>query len=336
MNNIAELKPLLLANTKPKIVITTHHKPDADALGSSLGLYNFLLQLNIKSQVITPTDYGDFLMWMPGEPTVTNFEEEEELASQMVAEADFVFCLDFNALKRINSLGELVQASKAKKVMIDHHLQPENFDDYRLWTSKASSTCELIYWFIQTLQFEHLINKDIASCLYAGIMTDTASFKHGSTTPSTHRVAAELLEKGAESNIIHENIYDNYSENRTRFIGYCLNEKLQILTEYNTAIICVTADELNRYKIIVGDSEGLVNYGLSIKGIKFSVLVVDRTVARKMSFRAKGNFPANEFARKYFNGGGHFSAAGGESKDTIENVELKLKEGIIEYAEYLK
>lgn len=336
MNNIAELKPLLLANTKPKIVITTHHKPDADALGSSLGLYNFLLQLNIKSQVITPTDYGDFLMWMPGEPTVINFEEEEELASQMVAEADFVFCLDFNALKRINSLGELVQASKAKKVMIDHHLQPENFDDYRLWTSKASSTCELIYWFIQTLQFEHLINKDIASCLYAGIMTDTASFKHGSTTPSTHRVAAELLEKGAESNIVHENIYDNYSENRTRFIGYCLNEKLQILTEYNTAIICVTADELNRYNIIVGDSEGLVNYGLSIKGIKFSVLVVDRTVARKMSFRAKGNFPANEFARKYFNGGGHFSAAGGESKDTIENVELKLKEGIIEYAEYLK
>lgn len=336
MNNIAELKPLLLANTKPKIVITTHHKPDADALGSSLGLYNFLLQLNIKSQVITPTDYGDFLMWMPGESTVINFEEEEELASQMVAEADFVFCLDFNALKRINSLGELVQASKAKKVMIDHHLQPENFDDYRLWTSKASSTCELIYWFIQTLQFEHLINKDIASCLYAGIMTDTASFKHGSTTPSTHRVAAELLEKGAESNIIHENIYDNYSENRTRFIGYCLNEKLQILTEYHTAIICVTADELNRYNIIVGDSEGLVNYGLSIKGIKFSVLVVDRTVACKMSFRAKGNFPANEFARKYFNGGGHFSAAGGESKDTIENVELKLKEGIIEYAEYLK
>jgi phosphoesterase RecJ-like protein len=336
MNNIAELKPLLLANTKPKIVITTHHKPDADALGSSLGLYNFLLQLNIKSQVITPTDYGDFLLWMPGESTVINFEQEEELASQMVAEADFVFCLDFNALKRINSLGELVQASKAKKVMIDHHLQPENFDDYRLWTSKASSTCELIYWFIQTLQFEHLINKDIASCLYAGIMTDTASFKHGSTTPSTHRVAAELLEKGAESNIIHENIYDNYSENRTRFIGYCLNEKLQILTEYNTAIICVTADELNRYNIIVGDSEGLVNYGLSIKGIKFSVLVVDRTVARKMSFRAKGNFPANEFARKYFNGGGHFSAAGGESKDTIENVELKLKEGIIEYAEYLK
>lgn len=336
MNNIAKLKPLLLANNKPKIVITTHHKPDADALGSSLGLYHFLLQLNITAQVITPTDYGDFLMWIPGENTVINFEEQTELASNLVAEADFIFCLDFNALKRINELGELVSASSAKKIMIDHHLEPENFDDYRLWTSKASSTCELIYWFIQILQFEHLVNKDIASCLYAGIMTDTASFKHGSTTPNTHRVAAELLEKGAESNLIFDSIYDNYSENRTRFIGYCLNEKLQIFHEYKTALICVTAEELKRFNIIVGDSEGLVNYGLSIKGIKFSVLVIDRTVACKMSFRAKGNFPANEFARKYFNGGGHFSAAGGESKDTLENVEAKVKHGIYEYAEYLK
>jgi phosphoesterase RecJ-like protein len=336
MNNIAELKPLLLANTKPKIVITTHHKPDADALGSSLGLYNFLLQLNITSQVITPTDYGVFLNWMPGEKTVINFEEETELATQMVADADFIFCLDFNALKRINLLGDLVAKSSAKKVMIDHHLEPENFDDYRLWTSKASSTCELIYWFIQTLQFEHLVNKEIASCLYAGIMTDTASFKHGSTTPTTHRVAAELLEKGAESNLIFENIYDHYSENRTRFIGFCLNERMQILREYKTAIILVSAEDLEKYNIIVGDSEGLVNYGLSIEGIKFSILVVDRTSARKMSFRAKGNFPANEFARKYFNGGGHFSAAGGESKDTLDNIEIKLKDAIKEYAAYLK
>lgn len=335
MNNIAELKPLLLATTKPKIVITTHHKPDADALGSSLGLYNFLLQLNISAQVVTPTDYGDFLLWMPGEPTVINFEEEEDLAKKYVEEADLIFCLDFNALKRINLLGECVQLSNAKKIMIDHHLQPENFDNYRLWTTKASSTCELIYWFISILQFEHLINKQIASCLYAGIMTDTASFKHGSTTPNTHRVAAELLEKGAESNIIFDQIYDNYSENRTRFIGFCLSQKLQILKEYHTALICVSADELKKYNIIVGDSEGLVNYGLSIKGIRFSVLVVDRTVARKMSFRSKGNFPANEFARKYFNGGGHFSAAGGESQDSIEEVELKFKNALPDYASFL-
>lgn len=335
MNNIAELKPLLLATTKPKIVITTHHKPDADALGSSLGLYNFFLQLNIIAQVVTPTDYGNFLMWMPGEATVINFEEETELAKQYVSEADFIFCLDFNSLKRINLLGEFVQQSNAKKVMIDHHLQPENFDDYRLWTTKASSTCELIYWFINTLQFDHLINKEIASCLYAGIMTDTASFKHGSTTPNTHRVAAELLEKGAESNTIFEHIYDNFSEERTRFIGYCLSEKLQILKEYNTTLICVNTTELANYNTLVGDSEGLVNYGLSIKGVKFSVLVVDRTVSRKMSFRSKGNFPANEFARKFFNGGGHFNAAGGESHDTIEDVELKFKNALPEYASFL-
>ncbi len=335
MNNIVELKPLLLAANKPKIVITTHHKPDADALGSSLGLYQFLLQLNIEAQVITPTDYGDFLKWLPGEETVINFEEKPVIAKQIVEEADFVFCLDFNALKRINELGEIVANARAKKVMIDHHLQPESFDSYRLWTSNASSTCELIYWFIKILSFEHLINKDIASCLYAGIMTDTASFKHSSTTSNTHRVAAELLDKGAESNIIFEKIYDNYSENRTRFIGYCLSEKLQIFPEYKTALICVTADELKKYHIIVGDSEGLVNYGLSIKGIKFSVLIVDRTVARKMSFRAKGNFPANEFARKYFNGGGHFSAAGGESKAPLEEVEQTFKEALKDYKEYL-
>jgi bifunctional oligoribonuclease and PAP phosphatase NrnA len=335
MNNIVELKPLLLASDKPKIVITTHHKPDADALGSSLGLYHFLLQLNIEATVITPTDYGDFLKWMPAEQKVINFEDQIALATTIVNEADFVFCLDFNALKRINQLGEIVANSSAKKVMIDHHLQPEDFDSYRLWSTKASSTCELIYWFIKILSFEHLVNKEIASCLYAGIMTDTASFKHGSTTSNTHRVVAELLDKGAESNTIFENIYDNYSESRTRFIGFCLNEKLQILSEYKTALICVTAEELKRYQIMVGDSEGLVNYGLSIKGIKFSVLIVDRTVSRKMSFRAKGDFPANEFARRFFNGGGHFSAAGGESHDEIEKVEQTFKEGLKEYQSYL-
>jgi phosphoesterase RecJ-like protein len=166
-------------------------------------------------------------------------------------------------------------------------------------------------------------------------MTDTASFKHPSTTPTTHRVAAMLLEKGAKSNRIFEAIYDNYSENRTRFIGFCLSEKLQILKEYNTALIVVTEKELKRFRIITGDSEGLVNYGLSITGMQLSVLIIDRTVARKMSFRSKDKFPANEFARKFFNGGGHFNAAGGESKDPIEMVESKFKNALLEYKNYL-
>lgn len=320
---------------KPKIVITTHHKPDADALGSSLGLFHYLVLKGLDPVVVSPTDYGDFLKWMPGEKEVVNYEAETDKSIRLISEADFIFCLDFNALKRINSMGELVGASKAQKVMIDHHLEPENFAAFYLHNTHASSTCELVYDAIQIWGDEALVSKDIASCLYAGIMTDTASFKHRSTYPSTHLVAAALLNKGAESNVIFENIYDNYSLDRMRFIGYCLNEKLTILPEYHTAYMTITADELKRYNSITGDTEGLVNYGLAIKGVNFSVLIIDRTVARKMSFRSKGEFPANEFARRYFNGGGHFNAAGGESSDPVEVVEEKFKEGLEAYRHLL-
>jgi phosphoesterase RecJ-like protein len=324
-----------LASPSPKIVITTHHKPDADALGSSLGLYHFLAEMGIASTVVSPTDYGDFLTWMPGEKAVINFEAEETKAIKCVNDADIIFCLDFNALKRIHKLGEYVAASKAKKVMIDHHLEPENFADYSLWTTKVSSTCELIFQFIELLGETDKITSDIASCLYAGIYTDTGGFRHSTTFPSTHTAVAVLLGKGAEPTKIVEAIHDNYSESRMRFIGYCLDDKMQILREYNTALICVTAEELKRFNVITGDSEGLVNYGLSIKGIKFSVIIIDRTVARKMSFRAKGVFPANEFARKHFNGGGHYSAAGGESQETLEATEQKFKEALKEYKSIL-
>jgi phosphoesterase RecJ-like protein len=335
LNNILDIKPLLFASQAPQIVITTHHKPDADALGSSLGLYHFLKQLGIASTVVSPTDYGDFLKWMPDEHLVVNFEAETAGATQLVAGADLIFCLDFNALKRINALGELVLAARAQKVMIDHHLEPESFANYTLWTTQVSSTCELVFQLIEIFGKTELINEAIASCLYAGIMTDTGGFRHPTTFPSTHRAVAILLEKGAQPNAIVEAIYDNYSESRMRFIGYCLNDKMQILRDINTALICVTAEELKRFNVITGDSEGLVNYGLSIKGIKLSVLIIDRTVLRKMSFRSKGAFPANEFARNHFNGGGHFNAAGGESIDPIEKVEQQFKETIKQYAHLL-
>lgn len=285
--------------------------------------------------MISPTDYGTFLKWMPNENTVINFEAETEKSTQLIADADFIFCLDFNALKRINAMGELVGASKATKVMIDHHLEPENFATYALHNTQSSSTCELIFDAISIWGDADKITKDIASCLYAGMMTDTASFKHPSTYPSTHIAAAALLAKGAQPNVIFEHIYDNYSFDRMRFIGYCLNEKLTIIPEYKTAFMMITADELKQYNIITGDTEGLVNYGLAIQGIKFSVLVIDRTVARKMSFRSKGDFPANEFARKYFNGGGHFNAAGGESTEPIELVEQKFKQALEAYKHLL-
>ncbi len=320
---------------RPRVVITTHHKPDADALGSSLGLLHFLIQLGVPAHVVSPTDYGDFLKWMPGEKEVVNFEKEKEKATALVSAADLIFCLDFNTLSRINLLGDLVANAKAKKILIDHHLEPEGFDDYRLWTTNASSTSELVFWLIELFNEVDKVSVDIASCLYAGIMTDTASFKHNSTKPTTHRVAAKLLEKGAQPNSIHEAIYDNYSENRMRFIGYCLNEKLQVIHDYKTALILVTAEELERFQIITGDTEGLVNYGLSITGIELSILVVDRSVARKMSFRSKSKFPANAFARKHFNGGGHFNAAGGESADDLLTIEKKLKHLLPEYIAYL-
>jgi phosphoesterase RecJ-like protein len=335
LNNITDIKPLLLNKPQPNIIITTHHKPDADALGSSLGLFHFFKQMGLLSTIITPTDYGDFLKWMPGETEVINFEEHEQKSAALVANANLIFCLDFNSLKRINKLGELVSASSAKKVMIDHHLEPEGFADFGLWTTKASSTCELVFLFIEQLGEINKINKEVANCLYAGIMTDTASFKHPSTYPSTHRVAAVLLEKGAQPNKIFEEIYDNYSVDRTRFIGYCLNEKLQVLEDLHTILICITAEELKRYNITTGDTEGLVSYGLSIKGIKLSVLIVDRKVLRKMSFRSKGDFPCNEFARLYFSGGGHFNAAGGESHETLEQTEIKFKTVIQEYKHLL-
>lgn len=327
---------MLRADVKPNIVITTHHKPDADALGSSLGLYHFLREIGLSPVVVSPTDYGDFLKWMPGENSVVNYEADMKKGAELVAKADLIFCLDFNALKRINQLGELVQQSPAQKVMIDHHLEPEGFAQFALHTTEVSSTCELVFRFIELLGETDRITKDIASCLYAGMMTDTASFRHSSTYPSTHRVAAALLEKGAEPNKIFEAIYDNYSFDRTRLIGYCLSQKMQLIEEFHTTITTITAEELKRFHSITGDTEGLVNYGLSIKGVKFSVLIVDRSVARKMSFRAKGDFPANEFARRYFNGGGHFSAAGGESSDPIETVEQKVKDALNDYAHLLK
>jgi phosphoesterase RecJ-like protein len=328
---ITDIRPLLFGKPSPKIVITTHHKPDADALGSSLGLYNFLTQMGIPSTVVSPTDYGDFLKWMPGEKHVVNFEKDKAHASKLVLEADFIFCLDFNALKRINEMGTVVAASPAKKVLIDHHLEPEDFAGYGSWTTQVSSTCELVVKFITDLGETDNITPDVAACLYAGMMTDTASFRHASTFPSTHRTAALLLEKGAKPNLIHEEIYDNYSLSRTKFIGHCLSEKLEVLPGLNTVLITITSEELDRYHVITGDTEGLVNYGLSIKDIRLSVLIVDRKVLRKMSFRSKGNFPANELARKYFNGGGHFNAAGGESPEPLAKVVEKFKTVIEEY-----
>jgi phosphoesterase RecJ-like protein len=325
----------LLAHPR-KIVITTHHKPDGDAMGSSLGLYNYLIQQGHHAKVITPTDYPDFLAWLPGNGDVMIYTDHTEEAAAIVAAAELIFCLDFNTLSRINELGELVRASSAVKIMIDHHLEPEDFDDYRHWDINACATAQLVYDFIANdLNNKSLINKDVATCLYTGIMTDSASFRLPNTTSAVHRIAADLIDLGAVNWRIHELVYSNSSESRLRFLGYCLSEKLEVLHEFNTAIISVNKQELEKYDVVTGDTEGIVNYALSITGIRLAAFIVERTDKVKLSLRSRGEFPANEICKKYFNGGGHRNAAGGTSTDSLDEVINQFKLILPEYKKLL-
>lgn len=310
------------------IVITTHHKPDGDAMGSSLGLYNALLQLGHEVQVITPNDYGAFLHWMAGNATVIEFERETARATERLAAAELVFCLDFNDLKRVNELGDLILNSGVPTVMIDHHLDPPGFETYTFHNTAASSTCELIYDFLEAIQLKHLVNADVASCLYTGIMTDTGSFRFPATTPKVHRLVAELMEHGANHVFIHQAVYDQMSENVLRFLGHCFSQKLRVLPQYSTAYFMVSAEELEQYQLNTGETEGLVNYALNLQGMRFAALIIDRTKAVKMSFRSKGEVPANAFARQWFEGGGHFNAAGGQSSDSLERTEARFLEAL--------
>jgi phosphoesterase RecJ-like protein len=325
----------LLAQPK-KIVITTHHKPDGDAMGSSLGVYNYLIQQGHHAKVITPTDYPEYFNWMPGNGDVIIYTENEKESAELIADAEIIFCLDFNALSRINEMGELVGKSNAVKVMIDHHLEPEDFDDYRYWNINACATAQLVYKFIvEELNNKKLVNKDVASCLYAGIMTDSASFSLPNTTSEVHRITADLIDAGAVNSHIFDLVYNNSSENRLRFLGICLSCRLEVLPGYNTAIITVSKQDLEKYNIGTGETEGIVNYGLSIAGIRLAAFIVERNDKVKLSLRSKGDFPANEICKKYFNGGGHRNAAGGSSEDSLEQVINQFKLILPEYKKLL-
>jgi phosphoesterase RecJ-like protein len=330
MLDLASLTELLAQPRK--IVITTHHKPDGDAMGSSLGLYNYLIQQGHHAKVITPTDYPDFLSWMPGNEDVIIYTENTKLSATLIADAEIIFCLDFNALGRINEMGVLVGESPAYKVMIDHHLEPEDFDDYRHWDINACAAAQLVYTFItEQLKHKELINKDVATCLYTGIMTDSASFRLPNTTATVHRIVADLIEAGANNSRIHELVYNSASESRLRFLGHCLANCLEILPEYNTAIIAVSKADIARFDVNTGDTEGIVNYALSIASVRLAAFIVERGDRVKLSLRSKGEFPANEICKKYFQGGGHRNAAGGQSEDTLEATVNKFKHILPEY-----
>jgi len=309
-----------------KIVITTHHKPDGDAIGSSLGLYNYLIQQGHHAKVISPTDYPEYFNWMPGNEEVMIYTDHPEEAAGLINDAKIIFCLDFNALSRINEMGELVGKSSAVKIMIDHHLEPTDFDDYRCWNINACATAQLVYTFIvDVLNHKELVNKDVATCLYVGIMTDSASFHLPNTTADVHRITANLIEAGAVNWRIYDLVYNNSPENRLRFLGLCLSEKLEVLHEYNTAIIAVTKNDLEKYDIKTGETEGIVNYALSIAGIRLAAFIVERKDVVKLSLRSKGEIPANDICKRYFDGGGHYNAAGGHSADSLDEVVNKFK-----------
>lgn len=319
-----------------KIIITTHHKPDGDALGSSLGLYHWLKSQNHDVHVIVSSDFPTFLDWLPGRDEVLIYPDQTVLCQSLIDEASLIFCLDYNALSRTNVMEDVLRASTAKKYMIDHHLDPEGFDDYRLWDPQAAATAQLIYTFIEGCVDEvSEITPEIATCLYAGIMTDTGSFRFRSTTEQVHEIISKLIRSGARNWEIHEQIYNSSTENRLKFLGHCLLNRLEVIHEYNTALFAVSKQDLEQFQVTTGDTEGLVNYALSVKGIRLAALIIDRTELIKLSLRSIGDVPCNEIARKHFNGGGHFNAAGGSSEGDLQSVVHKFKSILPEYNEIL-
>ncbi|MCF6294095.1 MAG: bifunctional oligoribonuclease/PAP phosphatase NrnA [Flavobacteriaceae bacterium] len=317
--DIIEIKQLL--KTPKRIVIVPHKNPDGDAIGSTLGLYHYLKAKNHNVVVITPNDYPDFLKWIPGEETIMQYESEVIKSKALIENAELIFTLDFNALNRTGGMEPALVKAKAIKILIDHHPQPEDYAKYVYSDVSICSTCQMVYHFLEMLDDVKAINKVIATCLYVGIMTDTGSFRFASTTSTTHRVVADLIDKGANNAEIHDNVYDNNSYGRLQLLGCALNN-LKVITEYKTAYIYLSQDELNQFNFKKGDTEGVVNYGLSIENVVFAAIFIEHKKEGivKISFRSKGNFNVNTFARNHFNGGGHINAAGGRSEISLNET----------------
>jgi phosphoesterase RecJ-like protein len=334
MQSIEQFYPIL--NKPFKAVITAHQKPDGDAMGSSLALFHFLKALGHEVTVISPTNWAAFLNWMPGTHEVIDYEANKELAAKIIQEADYVFCLDFNILHRTKHLEPIIKEAKAIKILIDHHQQPDILSfGYGISDVKMSSTCEMIYDFIVQSGHSNLINIDIATCLYTGLMTDTGSFRFPSTSASVHKIVAHLKELGLQHATIHEHIYDNSTEGRLKFMGNAFLNRMQVFPSLKTAVMAIPKTDIYKFELKTGDTEGLVNYLLSIEGIKLAAIVIDREEERKWSFRSKGNFDVNIFARTHFDGGGHANAAGGNSKKSLEETLNDFKTIIENYKSQL-
>lgn len=316
--------------TAKKLVITNHMNPDGDAMGSALGLAGVLKKKGFEVQVIVPNPYPRFLYWMNGNQKVMVYENDVEGCDTLIRESDLIIHLDYNALHRSGSMQGILESASAKKMMIDHHQQPDDFPDATYSDTSMSSTCEMVFHLVKALGWEDEITKKEADCLYTGIVTDTGGFRFGSTSPVTHQVAASLLFKGVRPQDIASKVYDTNSPERLKLLSRAL-ENMELFPDLNAAIIHLSQKDLQEFNFKKGDTEGFVNYGLSIQGIKLSVFLAEKDGLIKMSFRSKGDFDVNQVARKYFNGGGHINAAGGATSDSLEDTIKRLKDVLPEY-----
>jgi phosphoesterase RecJ-like protein len=335
MKPIQEIYPLLQQPRKCTIVM--HQKPDADAMGSSLALRHYLETFGHPVTVISPTNWAGWLDWMPGVKDVVDYEKYRANAEAKLDETEWLFCLDFNALHRTKQMAGKLASLTCTKILIDHHREPqEEVFEYGISDTVKSSTCQMVYDFIVGSGGTEKITPEIAECIYSGIIGDTGSFRFPSTHADVHKLVAVLMEKGLEHSHVHDKLFDNFLENRLRFIGHVLVNRMEVFYEYNTVLIAVPKSDVLKYYIKTGDTEGLVNYPQSIQGIKLVALCIDRDEERKWSFRSKGDFDCNSFARKYFEGGGHFAAAGGRSTDSLEETVKKFKKVMKENKELLQ
>lgn len=327
---VLDLKKIL--STPKKVVIVPHKNPDGDAMGSTLGLFHYLKKLGHSASVIAPNDYPEFLKWIPGTKDVLIYEEDSTVSDALISQADLIFTLDFNALHRCGAMATPIENASAIKVMIDHHQQPDDYATYVYSDVSMCSTCEMVYHFIEMMDDLELIDVAIGEALYTGIMTDTASFRFPLTTSTTHRVIAHLIDVGVEKSNIHNAVYDTNSFGRLQLMGCALNN-LKFLEEFHTAYISLTNKELDAHDFQKGDTEGLVNYGLSLKGAKFAAIFIEHKQESiiKISFRSKGDFDVNNFARTHFNGGGHKNASGGRSMLSLEDTIAKFMSILSDY-----
>jgi len=322
-------------NAAKNIVIVSHKNPDGDALGSGLAMYHLLTDLGKKTTFLAPNQLPTYLSWMPAIEKIINFENQKKLGAELIQASDLIIMLDFNHRSRLSEMGDKVIPHKVPKILIDHHPYPENIADIIYSRTSSSSTAELVFEFAMALYGMSAISKTTAECLFVGIMTDTGSFSYNSSSPFTFEVVGHLLAKGVKKDEIANSVYNNYSEHRLRLLGYAINSKLKVLSEFGTAYIYLTQKELEEYHFEQGDTEGFVNYPLSIKGIVFTAIFIEKDNYTKCSFRSKGDFPANKVASEHFGGGGHLNAAGGENKAPIKDTLTKFESILPEYKKYL-